>query len=165
MTRTRWRDRPPIVERPSEWGAYALVSIGAGTVLVVALGLWFMAVMGSATGLGWWPFLPAAFMGGFLGFWCVVLVVFVAIGFARLAQRAVHLTSRFVIIAGGVLLSLTLVTTGPLALAGYPADALLPFPVIASVPAVLLAAAAVAPWRYGFARPIDPAASEHSGVR
>lgn len=151
MTRTRWRDRPPIVERPSEWGPYAVVSIATGTLAVAAIALWFLVTMSSATGLGWWPFLPAALMGGFLGFWCVVLVVLAAVGFARVSQRFSSAWARFAIIAGGILLSITLATAGPLALAGYPIDSLIPFPLIASFPAVLLAIAAVAPWRFGFA--------------
>lgn len=160
MTRTRWRDRPPIVEHPDEWGPFAVMAVLTGVLVVAVIVLWFTLTMQAATGIGWWLYLPGALFGGLIACGVVLLVVLGAVGFARLAQRTPTNLARFGVIAGGVALSLTLITAGPLALAGFPADALLPFPLIASVTGVFLAAGAVAPWRYGFARAVTAGAHE-----
>lgn len=100
MSRTRWRDRPPIVERPSEWGPYALVSIAVGLIAAGALGAVFLTQAGGVERFGWARMIGIVLVGGFLAFWCVVLVVLVAVGFARVALGASNNLVRFAIIAG-----------------------------------------------------------------
>lgn len=136
----------------SDWGPYAVVAVSAGCVAAAVAGALFLVQVGGAEGLGWPAVIGVVLMGGFLAFWCIVLVVLVTVAFARVARHAPNNPARFGVIAGGVALTISLATAGPLALAGYPPTALIPFAPVALLPAGILAAGAVAPWRYGFAR-------------
>ncbi len=165
MTLAQWRDRPAIVEHPERWGPFALYCIGVGTL---ASGVVIVGTVAATGGFMFAPVFPTilAFIVGFLvSAVSSSLIVLTAVGFARVAERASTVVGRAAIIAGGVAGGVGVVVLPPtLAIYGQGPTVGLTALVIVGT-ALALAGGALAPWRYGFARPIDPAASEHSGVR
>lgn len=153
MSRIRWRDRPAIVERPERWGSYAVFSIGVGTLLS---GVVPFVLFGVEGGIGYVPLaqtLMTALVAFVVSGLACTVIVLTAVGFARVAERAATISGRAAIITAGVAGGTSLVVI-PLfvALDG-------PGPVIGATALVIfgtalaLAGGALAPWRYGFARP------------
>lgn len=138
-------------------GAYAVLSIGIGTLVSGVIPISVLVAEGGIPSAPLGPTLMTALLGFVVSGLSSSLVVFTAIGFARVAARASSVLGRAAIITTGVTggvgivvlpLCISLDGTGPLI--GGAA-------LVTLGTALALAGGALAPWRYGFARPTSSA--------
>ena len=153
MTRVRWRDRPAIVERPDRWGSYAAFSIGVGTLVSGVIPISVVASDGGFVNAPIVPTLITSLVGFVISAVSNTLVVLTAVGFARVAERAASVAGRAVIITAGVAGGVGLVIIPLFVALDGPGPAIGATALVILGTALALAGGALAPWRYGFARP------------
>ncbi|MGY6497763.1 MAG: hypothetical protein ACXIUP_06005 [Microcella sp.] len=156
--------RAELAARAEQRERFALVSIGVGTL---ASGASIVGALAASGGFVDAPVTPTIITALVSFFVCAVsstLIVLTAIGFARVAERASTVTGRGAIITGGVAGGVGVVVV-PLFLALYgfsPTAGVAALAIVAT--ALALAGGALAPWRFGFARPTHAAATENLRV-